>query len=1406
MDLMILHTEETLNRTPIICVATMSVKQLLKSAKAAIEANDAEDALYYIEEALKLDKDNYYAYVFQGKSYQLLAKWDKAEVAFRKATQLEPQNLLGWKGFFQVVKSQDDYGRFFAVLTDYIDVLVSQELPIADAVKDVYNYLNARKYQSYPELHEFFLRAILPDTKLGQLLGNAMGTPEQTLKKLIVLLKNSEEQEVREALAKEKLKLPRVLTAQLKARLNEIEWAIRQQSSLSELYEQFLNCCEDDDLRRHYDIELLKYKYNLLKLVPNKKPLLADIKERAEDLVLLDTDDIFAWSLNLDLMDPKLLNDLDEALIFRFIKKFKQNGLGVILFLFVVSDMCTFSKDKVKELIAYDSNTREQTPVDDELTKDTLIEQDEANEGYSPSEVLDLMLQGYARCTDSMLAHRIVCDYYIFIQEYEAGTEKCTLAIKQLAELQRTYDIDLVNCKEDILCLLATVYTYHEAPKNFSRAHQLYDRILHDTPDNKQALIGKGLILLEKRELDGASKLLKQVALAHPDDPRTLSEFGWCKVLQKGYQEGRELLRKALENLQTASPATFEMRAAIHWRLAKSLLLENTSPENIKAAFDLLIQSLKDSKNYAPSYTLLGVLYYDHYDDKARAQKCFYKAFELDVAEITAAKYLVTDLAEGSEWEITEILCKRVVTSEKSRRMLFSQLYEDPDKSWPYRVLGCSALNKQDDAKAIEWFQTALRMKAMDTECWTGLGEAYYNCGRLDAAIKVFQHTTKTNPDSWVNWYMLGLCVCEVGDYLDGLKILQKSLEMSPDTECILNAIYEQSINQSVQFLKGGFIGRTLQANKTAIETLRTAVKLNKSSQRLWKALGDCLKLISKVQLDIENFPIEIVLLILNEVEGIDDELASVAAAMDEFSNLRFAQSICMLEILTARAAIAVLPKKVNKYLRSLTQFNLGLSYLDMYNSSDEGDVRYQEQAVVSFKAAIQLEPGSAQYWIALGNAHVSLDPQIAQHCFIKASVLDSRDINVWSNLASLYLRYGDAELAQEAFDRATSVSPENYVPWLGNALAAEVNGDKESASRLTTHAYILSNGRSPLAQLCYASSIVANRIGHSADARDIDAAQEFSIANYAIQSFLKFQPNNETGLKLAFLLSERCSTFHTSIEVGQKLCDLLEKKYEQTESSAAMLDYAKAKTALARVYLGVEDYEKAIENAQLTLDILLEEEASKDVTDAILSSRIVIGLSFFFNDQFNEALEEFRLILSEEGLSQRAVTLVAQVLYAYDTPDTKQAALDQLFSFIEKYGSSLVVVLTLGCISVVENLEEYFLPVKEELENLPLSELIGDNYRMVPKLLKEISDRITGKDSTKIWQKFALLFPSDFNIWRNLDTHMALSTAMLSDSKRTAMEVSTAYLKQGSRREIQRALLLCADNTAARQAIYVPH
>lgn len=1366
----------------------MSLKHELKAAKAAIERNDAEDGLYYAYEALKIDRRSYFAHVFRGKSLQLLADWPKAAQAFEAAIDIEPHNLLAWKGYFQVSRDSGDHAFFFTTLAKYLQVLVDQEQPLADPIKEVFNYLHRHEHTQDDALLELYLRLTIPGTPIFAVAGAAFGKPQDNIKRLVDLLRAREDTETRLVLMKAKLKMPRVLAPDHKAQLAQAEWDIRQKLGLCFLYQMLLDFCADDDpdVRRHYESQFLQYKYLLLRIVPHRSELLADIAGMVDDMVLLDTPDLFAWTLHLDLQDARTLADLDTLLVSRFIRKFPSEPLALVLYSFLMCDLCPFDKAQFQDLAAQYADRLPAPENPDELAS-TLIEVDQTSPDLlSPSEVLELMLQGYEKCSGSMTAHRIVCAYFVHLQEYEAALAKCSAVIRDLAELQRTYGIDLANCKEDVLCLLAVVYTYHEAPKNFGRALQLYDRILQSST-NKAALVGKGLILVAQNNLAEAERLLAQVVKDFPDDVSANSELGWCYVLQQKYPESRAYFEKALSQVTGTSSKAFDTRANLRWRLAKSYYKED-GPGNLQKVYDLLVLSLKDSKTHAPSYTLLGVLYHEHYDDAVRAQKCFYKAFELDVAEVEAARYLVQDLASNEDWEVAEILCRRVVTSPKSRRTLV----HEKDQSWPYRVLGCSALNRQDDAKAIEWFQTALRMQAMDTQCWTGLGEAYFNCGRVDAAIKVFQHTTKAAPDSWENWYMLGRAVCAVGDFVAGIELLQKALALKPDTECILNAIYELYVLQSSQLLLGGFVQRTLNTNALAIETILQAAKLYPRSLSLWKALDECLHLIGKVQFEIGLLPVEAIQQILT-LSQLDSLLVQHAVTL--FNEGDHALAILEFRVLAAQAGVLAVPTKSHKSIRAYTQYNLGLAYLGL---SSEITAEHRGLAVDAFKQAIRLELANAAYWLALGNCYVETDPELAQHCYIKASVLDQRDVSAWSNLAALYLRYDDPELAQQAFDRAVSLAPEQPVSWLGNALASEALGDQATASRFSTHAYIVSNGRSPLAQLCYAISIVSNRVGSSKDIRDVEAGQEFSIANFAIQTFLKFSPDNELGLELALLLSERCQTYETSAMLGEKLCSLLEAKFEQSESPELILKVAKAKTTLGRVYLGLTDYDSAIANAQFTLDLLQEEEATKEVRESVLLSRIVIGLAHFFREQYTEALEELQVILGEHSESHRAVTLIAQVLYALDTPETKQAATDQLFEYIEANGLSLLVVLTLGAIAVVDDIAEYFAPIKEELETLGPAELAGDAFRLVPKMLQELNGRL-GEGPSPVWQKCALLFPGDYNVWKHLDLHMALSTARLSSSKPTAFDVASLYTAKATRREVQRALLLCADHPEAR-------
>lgn len=1374
------------------------VKSILKLAKASLEQNDPEAALEHSKEIIKLDPKSYYAFVFQGKAYQLLNDVPKATTSFKRAIELEPDNLLAWKGYFQVAKTSNDYEQFFTVLTALVKIYIEQGVSISELLKDMRSYLDANNVKGNENLYEFYLRSILPGTELGELIGSSIELPSSTYKKLIDLKQTQVEKEVVARVSKERIKLGRLLNMEQKASLDAIAWSFYSSTDLLKLYDAFLNICDDEELRKTYHEKLLKLKYELLKICPDKEPLIKDIKQLAEDMIFLKTTSLFCWNLYFDWKDDESVFDLNEDLVIEYLQLFQNEGLGLVLFGFVMSDISPYNKDKIikalsgKEVVPAKKGKDNESPELENMANVIDDKDDDNSQLYLPQEeVLGVLLDGFGKAKGSVLANRIIVNYYIHLRQYHVASERCREGIKILADLQRSFGVDLKNTKENLLCCLATVYTYYEAPKNYTRAVQLYDKILSTNPDNVKAKVGKGLIYVERGELDEAKVLLEEIVRDYPNNLEAESEYYWCLVKMGRHVEGRDGLHKFLAKITGGDLHSRDVRAIAYWRLAKSYMDCDDHDESYKC----LIESLKNSDLYAPAYTLLGVLLQDYYGDLERGQKCFYKAFDLDSNEITAARYLVEQAVEKNEWEVANVLAKRVVDNESTRRLIMRGDIVDP--SWPYRVLGCAALNNQDDAKAVEWFQNALRTNAGDYQCWVGLGEAYFNCGRLDAAAKVFQHALEMREEKeWTVQYMLGVVLFEMKDFNEGLSYLYSALEAKPNEECIISAIYEANIESSRKFLQLGFFGRAINSVLKALTFVKQGVGINSASQKVWKALGDCLRVFVKIRERVSDVPFDLVVGLFDNVDFGNfeyplNESISVADARAKLVEGRDMESLFLLIILASVASLNNLPFKANKVLKATGFYNLGLSLLESFQ--EIGNAEFRNLSVYYLKRAIKIEQNNANYWIALGNAYFTTNPQISQHCYIKATTLEVKDAEIWVNLAILYLNFGDTQLSQETFLRAQSVAPQDPQSWLGNAVASEVVGDDEKASSQYIHAFTLSKGRLALALFLYGLSVV-NR-SNDCDPKDIETAQEFSISNQAMHQYLKYYPKDEAALGVGLSIAERCKDFETAIDLGTKLCSLYEKLYEETESEVTLLKFANTKSQLARLYLGSGDYEYAIEEAKTALEL------DPELEKIVISVRLTLGLAYFLTNRFQDAIGELKIVLSEYNDSPRIIALIAQVLYAHNSKESKQAAIDQLFAHIEENGSSLLIVLTLGAISLVEDLPEYLDAVKEDLLGLNLNDIVTDTRREVPRLIDEINERL-GKDEDKIWSRYAYMFPFSYHIWKHINVEMAKLVITSRDEKVTSNEYADAMTRTGKLRDIQRGLMMNPCNTEAIEAM----
>ncbi|XP_017272832.1 tetratricopeptide repeat protein 37 isoform X2 [Kryptolebias marmoratus] len=90
-------------------MSNKEVKAALKSAKEAIKNKEFKEALKHCKTVLKLEKNNYNAWVFIGLAASELEQPDQSQAAYKKAVELEPEQLLAWQGLANLYEKTDQW-------------------------------------------------------------------------------------------------------------------------------------------------------------------------------------------------------------------------------------------------------------------------------------------------------------------------------------------------------------------------------------------------------------------------------------------------------------------------------------------------------------------------------------------------------------------------------------------------------------------------------------------------------------------------------------------------------------------------------------------------------------------------------------------------------------------------------------------------------------------------------------------------------------------------------------------------------------------------------------------------------------------------------------------------------------------------------------------------------------------------------------------------------------------------------------------------------------------------------------------------------------------------------------------------------------------------------------------------
>ncbi|CAM9116435.1 unnamed protein product [Lampetra planeri] len=90
-------------------MSNKEVKAALKGAREAIKNKEFKEALKHCKAVLKLEKNNYNAWVFIGLAASELEQPDQAHTAYKKAVELEPEQLLAWQGLANLYEKTDQW-------------------------------------------------------------------------------------------------------------------------------------------------------------------------------------------------------------------------------------------------------------------------------------------------------------------------------------------------------------------------------------------------------------------------------------------------------------------------------------------------------------------------------------------------------------------------------------------------------------------------------------------------------------------------------------------------------------------------------------------------------------------------------------------------------------------------------------------------------------------------------------------------------------------------------------------------------------------------------------------------------------------------------------------------------------------------------------------------------------------------------------------------------------------------------------------------------------------------------------------------------------------------------------------------------------------------------------------------
>ncbi|KKK25027.1 hypothetical protein P175DRAFT_0445741 [Aspergillus ochraceoroseus IBT 24754] len=1395
----------------------MSGKAALKEVRAALDSKNFELAAEKAKALVQQQPKNYHANVFLGLAQDKLHNSKEAEKAYLAATRINSDEKTAWQGLISLYEKQGNQkleqyreaalhlGQVFADLED--------KHRCQDVVDKYVGFTKKNgtrlQYKKALELH-------LPTSPLYDFLEGRVPKPAQTYLRLVEMTESEEREFINREIGERRTRLG--------ARIDQVTLEVKREaykrSELEPLYRGIVDWSHDDQVRRTYEEKLLQRAYDTLTVLPTneKDSKRTEVLQAARDMVIIKHPFELAWKIVLEWQDINVFSDWDHSFLEDFIEFFPEDGLTKILRGFLASDLSPFPKETKKP------NGQDAESVSEE------------NNELAIHDRLILMVEGLEISSSSVVAHRIMSELYLSLDEYESVVDVCRRGLQNVQDLVRKTGLTMQNTTDAMNIALANSLIYYQSPRNHPEAQKIFQDILKRHPSSTSCLLGIGLILKVDEDYPEAVNFLERALDRDPSNIKVRAELSWCKALNGDLASGLSGLQDVLGHIQSTDLDNRELKGEIFYRIGYcqwEIDPSSSARKDRKGAYANFLASVQSNINYAPAYTSLGVYYADYKKDKTRARRCFHKAFELSALEIVAAERLARTFADQKEWDLVEAVSQRVVDSGKAKPAPGSKR---KGYSWPYAALGTVQVNKQLYAKSVVSFQAALRISPGDYHSWVGLGESYHNSGRYIASTKAFEHAEELEhtllqsdrEQIWFARYMLANVKRELGEYDDAITRYEEVLKFRRNEFGITIALLQTIIEGSWKSLESGLFNDCAELARRAILVAKSLATERVDIFNLWKGVGDACTMFSFVKSKANKLPIdEVQALLATQLEPTAfDILADVdEVRQDSLAELKHDGDSSTLATKCIYAAILAYKRAIqvslqDPHAQAVSWYNLGWAEYRAYRTtrttSDKGGKKqsrnFLKAAMRCFKRAIELEAGNSEFWNALGVVTTRMSPRVAQHAFVRSLHLNDRSAQVWTNLGALYLIHNDVQLSNEAFTRAQSTDPDYSQAWVGQGFLALMFGDPREARGLFEHAFDISRSSSRLPKQQYTVTLFDHLL---ADPSTSNEVSQLIRPFFALHQLTSQEPSDLPFVHLSSLLGERIGEFSDAESSLRSLCSHVEAEYEVSESASSLSKFAQANADIGRVLLARQEFEEAAEKAETALMLSGEEDAEKFDPEAYknlrLSAHLTAGLAHYYMRSMDNAIDMFRDALQEADNAPEVVCLLAQVLWAKGGEEERAVARQQLFECVENYPEHVGAVTLLGAIALLDADKDVIDAVESDLQNMITRDdiEIHERTKLVKLLTKISTSGLMGEsgipeETRRVGEAAAAVMraPYEPQGWMELSSatqesypaEMGVKRALRSIPPRSnldAVDLSAAYAETGKAGDALRAIMV---------------